>query len=65
MGGTRIFWGSQRGDQNFFSGSKEGDQNFLKVKEWGTKIFSENFFVPSAQFLLRYRRQRGDQNFSP
>ncbi len=31
-GGTRIFWGGQRGDQFFFQCAKGGGQNFLKGK---------------------------------
>ncbi len=60
VGGTRIFWGGQRGDQFFFQCAKGGDQNFLRVKEGGTIIFAQFFFffAPSAQ-------SQGDQNFSP
>ncbi len=44
VGGTRIFWGSQRGGTKIFSVGQRGDQNFFRVKEGGTKIFSQKFF---------------------
>ncbi len=36
-GGTKIFWGSQRGGPKFFQCVKGGDQNFLLVKFGGNK----------------------------
>ncbi len=44
-GGTRIFWGSQRGGTNFFSGSKGGTRIF-----WGSKRGGPKFFL---KFSLR------------
>ncbi len=44
VGGTRIFWGDQRGGPEFFQWVKGGDQNFLRVKEGGAKIFSQKIF---------------------
>ena len=54
-GGDQNFWGGQRGGGPvFFSVSQRGGPKFFKGQRRGTKIFSQNFFAPSAQFLFEY-----------
>ena len=59
-GGPSVGWGDQNclgwskgGNQFFFSGSKGGPE-FFEDQRGGTKIFSQFFVAPSAQFIPKF-----------